>query len=390
MIALGRVAGPSGVVPSAGSALRHRSITALPDAARPLPPGRASRGPLPCPACHRSPSALGPVSLPFRPGAASPSRDPRHSRPRGVRRGHARHAAWDIDFAAVVRAIPLIAAAGKPAGVASRSATSRPRRGFWMPAHRRVIAPMVNTSRMPAGSAPYEIPAARRAQLGAAHRHDAFRPQPDAYFAQANGFSISLAMVETREALGISTTSWRCRASTASSSAHRICRSRFRTALNDAAGAEVERALSHAVDRAKAAGKLIAVYVPTGERAAVMAGLGFNLIAVGSDTGFPRRRASGAERRPRLRGPAHRARRSGRVGHPKGLGLLKDRTPLRPGRAARRTVPGTARPGAAPRRRSHGRDRPTGAIGRGFRRRPASRSRKTGRRSESLRPGRHG
>jgi len=65
-------------------------------------------------------------------------------------------------------------------------------------------------------------------------------------------------------------------------------------ARNDAAGGEVTRALSHAVDRAKAAGKLIAVYVPTGERAAVMAGLGFNLIAVGSDTGFLRAGAQAA------------------------------------------------------------------------------------------------
>ena len=49
-------------------------------------------------------------------------------------------------------------------------------------------------------------------------------------------------------------------------------------------GAEVEKALDHALARAKAAGKIAGAYAPTGERAAEFAKRGFSFIALGSDT----------------------------------------------------------------------------------------------------------
>ena len=87
---------------------------------------------------------------------------------------------------------------------------------------------------------------------------------PKDYFGTANGFSLAVAMIETREALAISTTSWPCRPSTRSSSDPRTCRSRFSggAALNPAS-AEVATALDHALARARAAGKLAGVYAPT-------------------------------------------------------------------------------------------------------------------------------
>jgi 4-hydroxy-2-oxoheptanedioate aldolase len=49
-------------------------------------------------------------------------------------------------------------------------------------------------------------------------------------------------------------------------------------------GAEVEKALDHALARARRAGKIAGAYAPTGERAAEFAKRGFSFIALGSDT----------------------------------------------------------------------------------------------------------
>jgi 4-hydroxy-2-oxoheptanedioate aldolase len=108
---------------------------------------------------------------------------------------------------------------------------------------------------------------------------------PSDYLRQSNGFSIAFAMIETREALaniddilavpgldgifmGPSDLS--------------ITLSRGETL--DVMGAEVEKALDHALARAKAAGKIAGAYAPTGERAADFAKRGFTFMALGSDT----------------------------------------------------------------------------------------------------------
>ena len=109
-----------------------------------------------------------------------------------------------IDLAATIRAHPRSSPRpeSRPSS-ASRSAISRPPRGLLDAGASAVIAPMINTRRgCAAVRRLHEISAARRAELGAATPPSPSRAcTPGDYFAQANGFSLSFAMVETREAL---------------------------------------------------------------------------------------------------------------------------------------------------------------------------------------------
>jgi 4-hydroxy-2-oxoheptanedioate aldolase len=107
---------------------------------------------------------------------------------------------------------------------------------------------------------------------------------PDAYFAKANGLSLSLAMVETREALSIIDDIL----AVPTIDGIFIGPSDLSIALsngslNNPTSPEVKKALDHALARAKAAGKPAAVYAATGERAGELARLGFHLIAVAGD-----------------------------------------------------------------------------------------------------------
>jgi 4-hydroxy-2-oxoheptanedioate aldolase len=195
-----------------------------------------------------------------------------------------------IDFAAVARAIPLIAAVGKPALVRIPVGEFATASRLCDAGASGVIAPMVNTVEDAQRFGAFmKYPPLGERSWGPHTAVALSGLTPDAYFAQANGFTTALAMVETREALGIIDDIL----SVSSIDGVFIGPSDLSIALskgarNDPAGAEVEQALDHAVKRAKAAGKLIAVYAATGERAAAFARLGFNLIAIGSDTGFLR------------------------------------------------------------------------------------------------------
>ena len=101
-------------------------------------------------------------------------------------------------------------------------------------------------------------------------------------------------------------------------------------------GAEVEKALDHALARAKAAGKIAGAYAPTGERAAEFAKRGFSFIALGSDTDLAaRRRSVGPESGRHDRGSGPRAAAVHAATHR----LLRDT-------AARTRASGTARRGA--------------------------------------------
>jgi 4-hydroxy-2-oxoheptanedioate aldolase len=109
--------------------------------------------------------------------------------------------------------------------------------------------------------------------------------QPAEYLRSANQRCFSFAMIETREALanlddilavpGLD-------AIFLGPSDLSITLSRGEV-LN-LTGAEVEKALDHALSRAKAAGKIAGAYAPTGERAAEFAKRGFSFIALGGDT----------------------------------------------------------------------------------------------------------
>jgi 4-hydroxy-2-oxoheptanedioate aldolase len=201
-----------------------------------------------------------------------------------------------IDFAAAVRAIPLVAAAGKPALVRIPVGEFATASRLLDAGASGIIAPMVNT-----------VDDARR--FGAFMKYPplgerSWGPQAavalsglsaDTYFAQANSLSAALAMVETREALAIVDDIL----NVPGIDGIFIGPSDLSIALsngarNDPTCSEVTTALDHAVARAKACGKLIAVYAATGERAAELALLGFHLIAIGADTNFLRAGAQAA------------------------------------------------------------------------------------------------
>jgi 4-hydroxy-2-oxoheptanedioate aldolase len=112
---------------------------------------------------------------------------------------------------------------------------------------------------------------------------------PKAYFAGANAFSITFAMVETREALAIVDDIL----GVDGIDAIFIGPSDLSIALSggtslDPASREVDAAMDHAIARTRAVGKLIGVYSATGERAAGLAAKGFDFIALGSDSSLLR------------------------------------------------------------------------------------------------------
>jgi 4-hydroxy-2-oxoheptanedioate aldolase len=195
-----------------------------------------------------------------------------------------------IDFNATVRAIPLIAAAGKPAipripvgefGTASRLLDA---------GASGIIAPMINTvedARLFASFVKY--PPLGDRSWGPHPALALSGLSPADYFGQANAFTKSFAMIETREALDAIDAIM----AVPGIDAILIGPSDLSIALSNGAavnaeGAETSQAIDHALARAKAAGKIAAIYAPTGERAADFAKRGYDLVAVGSDLAFLR------------------------------------------------------------------------------------------------------
>jgi 4-hydroxy-2-oxoheptanedioate aldolase len=191
-----------------------------------------------------------------------------------------------IDLAATMRAIPLVAGAGKPAIVRIPVGEFATASRLLDAGASAVIAPMINT-----------VEDARR--FGAFMKYPPIGERswgphaavvlsglgPADYFARANGFSLGFAMVETREALGILD---EILAEPGIDGVF-IGPADLSIALSggggvDPMGAEVDRALDHILQRTRAAGKLPAVFAHTGGRAAVLARMGFSLIAVETDT----------------------------------------------------------------------------------------------------------
>lgn len=195
-----------------------------------------------------------------------------------------------VDFAQTLRSLPLVAATGKPM-------LARIPVGDFATASRLldagvsgVIAPMINTlddaqrfaraMKFPPKGERSWGPHAALALSGLA---------PEAYFAQANGFSIALAMVETRESLAIIDEIL----DTSGIDGVFIGPADLSIALSDGRGVdaqspEVEAALDHALARAREAGKAAAVYAPTPERAGALMQRGFDIVALGSDVNLLR------------------------------------------------------------------------------------------------------
>jgi 4-hydroxy-2-oxoheptanedioate aldolase len=201
-----------------------------------------------------------------------------------------------IDFAAVVRAIPLIAAAGKPA-------IARVPVGEFATASRlldagaaAIIAPMINTVEDARRFAAFtKFPPAGERSWGPHGAIALSGLAPGDYLKRANGFSLSLAMVETREALGLIDSIL----AVDGIDGIFIGPADLSIALSAGAavepmGAAVDAVLDHVVARCRAAGKHATIYAHSPERAAELAGKGFALVAVGSDSAFLRAGAQAA------------------------------------------------------------------------------------------------
>lgn len=190
-----------------------------------------------------------------------------------------------IDLAATIAAIPVIAGAGKPAMARIPVGEFATASKLLDAGASAVIAPMINT-----------IEDARR--FGAfmkypPHGERSWGPHgatalsglaPGDYFKAANGFSLSFAMVETREALAIIDDIL----AAPGIDGIFIGPSDLSIALSnggsvDPLAGEVEKALDHALARARSANRLAAVFAHTGERAGQLAAKGYDLIAVASD-----------------------------------------------------------------------------------------------------------
>ena len=185
-----------------------------------------------------------------------------------------------------LQAIPLVAAAGKPALVRIPVGDFATASRYLDAGASGVIAPMINTvedARRLGGL--HEIPAPGRAQLGpswALCRSPDSRPATISRRPTASRSPSPWSRPARRSPS--STTSWPCPASTGSSSAPPTCPSRSPAArASIPTGAEVEKALDHALSRAKAANKLAAIYAVSGARAAELARKGFHMVSVGSD-----------------------------------------------------------------------------------------------------------
>ena len=195
-----------------------------------------------------------------------------------------------IDFLAATRAIPLVAASGKPClpriPVGDLATASR----LLDAGASGIIAPMINSVEDARAFVEFtKFPPLGGRSWGPAPALALTGMQPPEYFGRANDVVVTFAMIETREALdaiddilavdGID-------AIFIGPSDLSIGLSNGRTL--DPTSREVDDAIDHALARTRAAGKHAGIYAPNGERAGDFARRGYDLIAIASDIGFLR------------------------------------------------------------------------------------------------------
>jgi 4-hydroxy-2-oxoheptanedioate aldolase len=190
-----------------------------------------------------------------------------------------------IDFAAALQAIPLIAAAGKPALVRIPVGDFASASRYLDAGVSGVIAPMINTvedARRLAGFT--KFPPVGERSWGAYGALALSGLEAGEYLAKANGLTVTFAMIETREALNIVDDIL----AVPGIDGIFIGPSDLSIALSggkglNPTGAEVEKAVDHALFRARAANKVAAIYAVSGARAAELSAKGFNMVSIGSD-----------------------------------------------------------------------------------------------------------
>jgi 4-hydroxy-2-oxoheptanedioate aldolase len=197
---------------------------------------------------------------------------------------------------AVIRAIPLVGAAGKPALVRTPVDAFPLASQLLDAGASAVIAPMINSAEEAARFAAHLKYPPRGERSWGPHGALALSGlAPKDYFAAANEVCLGFAMIETREALGAIDAIL----AVEGLDAIFVGPSDLSIALSNGAsldphGPETDAALDHALARARAAGKFIGVYSASGERGAELAAKGFDLIALGSDSALLRAGAQAA------------------------------------------------------------------------------------------------
>ncbi|WP_262273313.1 HpcH/HpaI aldolase family protein [Microvirga yunnanensis] len=201
-----------------------------------------------------------------------------------------------VDFPAALQAVPLVAAAGKPALVRLPVGDFATASRFLDAGGTGAIAPMINTVEDARRFAAFmKYPPTGERSWGAYGALPLTGMEPGDYLRKANDLTVSFAMVETREALAIVDDVL----AVPGIDGVFVGPSDLSIALArgggvNPTGAEVEKALDHVLARAKAAGKLAAVYAQSGDRAAELSAKGFHMVSIGNDIAMLRSGAHAA------------------------------------------------------------------------------------------------
>ncbi|MFO1151582.1 MAG: aldolase/citrate lyase family protein [Alsobacter sp.] len=191
-----------------------------------------------------------------------------------------------VDLASAIRAIPHVLVAEKPVIVRIPVGEFATASRLLDAGASGIIAPMVNSVEDARALVAFtKFPPLGQRSWGPALALNISGLSPNAYLAQANALTVTLAMVETREAmdalddiLGVD-----------GIDGVLVGPSDLSIALSggaqvDAGHPDVWAALDHTVRRCRAVGKVSAVFAANGERARDLRQRGFDLVALANDT----------------------------------------------------------------------------------------------------------
>lgn len=190
-----------------------------------------------------------------------------------------------ITLGEVIRAIPAITAAGKPAVARIPIGEFQNVSKLFDAGVSAVIAPMINTmADANAFAASCKYPPLGERSWGPFGALGASGLEAGAYLTGANRFSLSMAMIETREAMAILDDIL----ALSGIDAVFIGPSDLSIALSggkriEATSREVDDAIAHIIARASAAGKPTAIYAQSAERAKAFVDMGARFVTVMSD-----------------------------------------------------------------------------------------------------------
>lgn len=189
------------------------------------------------------------------------------------------------DFASIQAGILAVHSTGKPAlvrvGVGQFAEAAR----FLDWGAAGIIAPMVNSVADARALVSFlKYPPLGGRSWGPPRAMGITGKSPGEYLKSANGFSLVIAMIETREALdaldGILAVDGIDGALVGPGD---MSIALTNGATIDPLHPEVDKALRHVADRAKKAGKIASAFCPDGARAGQLAGWGFQLLSIATD-----------------------------------------------------------------------------------------------------------